>query len=94
MSKRKFNNIENVSLDFIYKIEERVELKLKYKTKEEINKIKDKLNNLSENEKEEIKEINKIIDKRKKKNIFDFSILDEYIVNDHSFTFNSQDFLK
>lgn len=94
MSKRKYDEIKNVSLDIIYRMEERVDNYLLSISENKINLIREKLNELSRKEKDEINEINKIINKMKKDNNLDFTFLDEEIKKNTDFIYNSQDFLK
>ena len=94
MSYLKYDEIKNVSLDIIYRMEERVDNYLFSLSDYKISLIRDKINKLSKKEKDEINEINRIINKKKKDYHLDFTFLDEEIKKNTDFIYNSQDFLK
>lgn len=94
MSNINYDEIKEIPLGIIYKIEERVDNYLLSLSENKINLIREKLNELSRKEKDEIKEINKIINKMKKDNHLDFTFIDEEINKNPDFTYNSQDFMK
>ena len=94
MSNINYDEIKEIPLGIIYKIEERVDNYLLFLIENKINLIREKLNELSKKEKDEIKKINKIIKKIKKDNYLDFTFIDEEINKNPDFTYNSQDFMK
>ena len=94
MSNINYDEIKKIPLGIIYKIEERVDNYLLSLSDNKINLIRGKLNELSRKEKDEINEINKIINKMKKDNNLDFTFIDEEINKNPDFTYNSQDFMK
>ena len=94
MSNINYDEIKEIPLGIIYKIEERVDNYLLSLSENKINLIREKLNELSRKEKDEINEINKIINKMKEDNNLDFTFIDEEINKNPDFTYNSQDFIK
>lgn len=78
MPKRKYNEINNISIDIIFKLENAVDIYLLNKSYKFKRKLRKKIKKLPNKIKKDINKINKIINNKKQ----------EYLLN----TFNSLDF--